>query len=155
LTELKEIGFRADKAMRIEMKIGGGGQTIATFDYSKAQGAGAGAGAGATAGAGAGHQQPFNDSGGNNAIAQQEAIVKMQQRTLAVMTAGSARAPGRGNTGRGGARGGGVGRGNGGTRKPLAEIPMGNRPSIRCKPLAEIPMGNRPSIRCRRCYEWG
>jgi hypothetical protein len=49
LTELKEIGFRADKAMRFEMKIGGGGQTVAAFDYNKAQGAGAGAGA--TAGA--------------------------------------------------------------------------------------------------------
>jgi hypothetical protein len=123
--------------MRIEMKIGGGGQTVAAFDYSKAQGAGAGAGA--TAAAGAGHQQPFNDPGGNNSIAQQEAIVKMQQCTLAAMTAGSARAPGIGNTGRGGAGGGGAGRGDGGTHKPLAEIPM----------------GDRPSIRCRGCYEWG
>jgi hypothetical protein len=127
LTELKEIGFRADKAMRIEMKIGEGGQTVAALNYTEAQGAGAGAGAGVTAGAGAGHQQPFNDPGGNNAIAQQEAIVKMQQRTLAAMTAGSARAPGRRNTSRGGARGGGAGRGNGGTRKPLAEIPMEDR----------------------------
>jgi hypothetical protein len=84
-------------------------------------------------------QQPFYDPGGNSAIAQQEAIVKMQQRTLAAMTAGSARAPGRGNTGRGGARGGGAGRGDGGTRKPLLEIPM----------------QDRPSIRYRRCYEWG
>jgi hypothetical protein len=127
--------------MRIEMKIEGGGQTVAAFDYTEAQGPGAsaGAGAGATAGAGGGHQQPFNNPGGNNAIAQQEAIVKMQQRTLAAMTAGSTRAPGRGNTGRGGARGGGTGRSNGGTRKPLAEIPM----------------EDRPSIRCRRCYEWG
>jgi hypothetical protein len=49
LTELKEIGFRADKAMRFEMKIGGRGQTVAAFDNNKAQGAGAGAGA--TAGA--------------------------------------------------------------------------------------------------------
>jgi hypothetical protein len=64
LTELKEIGFRADKAMRIEMKIGGGGQTVAALDYTEAQEAGARAGAGATAGAGAGHQQPFNDPGG-------------------------------------------------------------------------------------------
>jgi hypothetical protein len=51
LTEQKEIGFRADKAMRIEMKIGGGGQTVAAFDYTEAQGAGAGGG----------HQHPLND----------------------------------------------------------------------------------------------
>jgi hypothetical protein len=37
LTELKEIEFRADKAMRIEMKIGGGGQWMAAFDYTEAQ----------------------------------------------------------------------------------------------------------------------
>jgi hypothetical protein len=84
LTKLKEIGFRADKAMMIEMKIGagggGGGQTVAAFDYREAQGSGTGAGAGA----GAGHQQPYNESlpGKNNSIAQQEVIVKMQQRTF-------------------------------------------------------------------------
>jgi hypothetical protein len=57
LPELKEIGFRADKVMIIEMNIGagGGGQTVAAFDSFEAQGLGDQPSA-------SGHQQPYNES---------------------------------------------------------------------------------------------